>query len=82
MQPGNACVIAFLQANHARAASRDDSGTFMAGDKRQRRLCRPIALGGMQVSGPDCTSRRKVSKRFSWASAASAARTFGFFIVR
>ena len=46
-------MIAFLQANYVRAARRDDPDTFMAGDKRQRRLCRPIAVGGMQVGVTD-----------------------------
>jgi hypothetical protein len=53
VQPSDACVIAFLQADHARAARRDDPDTFMPGDKWQRRLCRPIALGGMQVGVTD-----------------------------
>ena len=53
VQPGNARVIAFLQADDVRAARRDDPDAFMAGDKRQRRLCRPIAVGGMQVGVTD-----------------------------
>jgi hypothetical protein len=46
VQPGNAGVIAFFQTNHSRSASHNNPGTFMTGDERQRRLYRPIAVGG------------------------------------
>ena len=46
-------MIAFLQANHVRAHGGDDSDAFMTGNKRERRLGRPIAVGGMQVGMAD-----------------------------
>jgi hypothetical protein len=46
-------MIAFLEANHARAARRDDAHSFMARDEWQRRFYRPIAVSGMQVGVTD-----------------------------
>ncbi|MPN14723.1 hypothetical protein SDC9_162050 [bioreactor metagenome] len=49
VQPRHADAVAFLDPGNARSHLGDIANAFMAGDERQRRLDRPVAIGGVQI---------------------------------
>lgn len=53
VQPGDADPVAFLHSGHSAAHRGDVADAFVTGNERQRRLHRPVALGGMQVGVAD-----------------------------
>ena len=53
VQPGHADAIALLHPGHAGTHRRDVANAFMAGNERQGRFHRPVALGSVQVGVAD-----------------------------
>ena len=65
MQPRDADGIAFFQTLHAGTECGDDAGAFVTRNERQRRLHRPVAVGGVEVGVTDA-ARHDLDEHLAW----------------
>jgi len=66
MQPGSAYRVSLFQTLDLGTARRNDSRSFVAGDKRKRRPARPVTVSGMDVGVTDA-GRDDLNEHFARA---------------